>query len=283
MKCKFTTLMTALAAAGLCGASVWAANDPASSDQSGQAGQAGQSSQSGQAGQAGQAAQSMPGQAAGAISDAANSALQRIAGNPQDFLQRAYQDNQTEIQLGQLAQQKGQSQQVKDFGQHLVQGHQTLNDKLTQLASQKGIQLDTKLDTRHQMMVDRLSSLSPADFDKQFINEQVMLHRRDVALYQAAADKNTDPDVKSFAQTSVPALREHLQMAQTQASIINEAAGANKPSQSTDQQQQQQQQQPQQNPTQPQQQQQPQQNPTQPQQQQQPQQNPTQPQPQPQQ
>lgn len=225
MKRKFVTLMTAVAAAGLCGASVWAAEDPAGADQSSQSGQAGQyGQQGGQQGQGGQAGQwsGNPEQAKEAMTEA----IQRIGADPKEFLQRAYQNNLTAIQLGQLAEQKGQSPQIKEFGQHLVQGHQALNDKITQLASQKNITLEKKLDTPHQMMVDRLSGLSGAEFDKHFINQQVNTHRRDVALYQAAADKNTDPDVKSFAKSSVPALREHLQMAQTQASTINEAAGA---------------------------------------------------------
>jgi putative membrane protein len=157
--------------------------------------------------------------------------LERIAENPTQFVQRANQDNMTAIQLGKIAQEKGQSQGVKDFGKDLVKGHQSLNDKLTQLASQKSIECTNKLDMRHQLVIDRLSMFSGETFDKHFLNEQVQAHKRDVALYEQAASKNPDADIKSFAETSLPALREHLQMAQTHLTSIKEAAGAEQPKQ----------------------------------------------------
>ena len=235
MKENIVKVTFALATAGcLMATSVLAADE-----------QTGQSGQTGQAGQQGGASMQQPNQA-GSIAQAWTAA----ASSPTEFIQRAYQNNLTEIQLGELAQQKGESQQVKDFGKQLAEGHQALNTKLTQLAAQKNITLESKPDSRHQMVIDRLQQFSGTDFDKRFVNEQVMAHRRDVAFYDLAASKNTDPEVKSFAESSLPSLREHLQMAQAQATTINEAAGAEQKGGKTQEsdQQQQQQQQPQQQP-----------------------------------
>jgi putative membrane protein len=210
MKCKFATLTIASAVAGFfIGSSLVRAQE--------------QANQPSQPSETTMQENAQPGSQ---MSEAREEMLQKVAENPKEFIQRAYQNNQTEIQLGQLAEQKGQSQSVKDFGKNLVKSHQSLNDKLTKLASDKNIELSTTLDTRHQMVIDRLSSFSGADFDKRFTNEQVMSHKRDVALYEQVASKCPDADVKSFAESSLPSLRENLQMAQTQATTIREAAGA---------------------------------------------------------
>jgi putative membrane protein len=232
MKCKIAKFTAAAAAAslvlGVC--SVRADDADKGKDQAGQ--------QSGQAGQAGQAGAQI-GEAAGASTQQAE--------DPQAFIKEAYQENLTEIELGRIAQQKGQSKEVKDFGQHLIQGHQALNQKLKQLGDQKNIQVSDQLDAKHQRMVDELSTLSGADFDKKFMSDQVKAHKKDISLYQQAATKNTDPEVKSFAQDNIAALRQHLQMAQQQ-SGVSEPAGAEQKGQQQDQPQQQQDQQQQQKP-----------------------------------
>jgi len=190
-----------------------------SSDQSGQAGQSGQSAQSGQSGQSSTAStgDSAGGQGQGAIA--------QIAQDPQLFIKMAYQENLSEVKAGQAAQQKAQNQQTKDFAQSLVQDHQQALDQLKKLADQKNVQVSDQLDARRQRMLDQTASLSGADFDKQFMNQQIRAHKRAVALYQQAAQNNTDSDVKQFAQQNVAALQHHLQMAQQQGGI-SEPAGA---------------------------------------------------------
>jgi len=51
-------------------------------------------------------------------------------------------------------------------------------------------------------------------------------HKKVIALYEQAAANNTDSDVKALAQSTLPTLREHLQMAERDATTINEPAGA---------------------------------------------------------
>jgi len=171
-------------------------------------------------------AKDQPSQAGAQIGEAAGAQITQTAQDPQAFIKEAYQDNLTEIQLGQLAQQKGQGQEVKDFGQHLVQGHQALNQSLKQLADKKSIQPSDQLDAKHQRMVDECASLTGADFDKKFVGQQIKAHKKDISLYQQAAAKNSDEDVKTYAQSNIAALRQHLQMAQQQSGAIGEPAGA---------------------------------------------------------
>jgi putative membrane protein len=106
-----------------------------------------------------------------------------------------------------------------------VQDHQQALDQLKKLADQKNVQVSDQLDSRHQRMADELSSLSGADFDKRFMNQQIRAHKRAISLYQQAAQSNTDAEVKQWAQQNVAGLQHHLQMAQQQGGI-SEPAGA---------------------------------------------------------
>jgi putative membrane protein len=162
------------------------------------------------------------------------------------FVMEAAQGGMAEVKIGELASQKGQSSSVKQFGERLVKDHQQANDKLKQIAQDKGISVPSDLG-KHQEDVDHLSKLSGEEFDKAFIQHAVKDHKKDIKKFEKEASEGEDPAIRSFASETVPTLREHLRIAQTlsenrNASIpaLNEPAGA-QPGQSQDQQQQQQQ------------------------------------------
>src|SRR5438552_2331888 len=74
-----------------------------------------------------------------------------------------------EVELGKLAQQNGQSQQVKDFGSRMVQDHSQAGDQLKAIAQQKGVQLPDQLDGEHRAMRDRLAKLQGDQFDRAYM------------------------------------------------------------------------------------------------------------------
>jgi predicted outer membrane protein len=57
----------------------------------------------------------------------------------QKFIEDAIQGNLAEVQMGQLAQQKGQSDEVKSYGEMLVTDHQANNEKAKQVANEIGV------------------------------------------------------------------------------------------------------------------------------------------------
>jgi putative membrane protein len=152
--------------------------------------------------------------------------VRATAENPTAFVKKAFEADQAEIRLGQLAQEKSSNDQVKTLAQHMIEDHQAHADKVQQLAQQKNIQVSNQLGTECQKKVDALSALTGASFDKHYIHDMVRDHKKNIALYDQAAAYNTDPDVKALAQSTLPTLKEHLRMAQRDATTINEPAGA---------------------------------------------------------
>ena len=72
------------------------------------------------------------------------------------FLHDAVQGNLAEVQMGQLAKEKGQSDAVKSYGQMLVTDHSANNEKAIALAEQNGLSAPTEPSTKQKAGYDKL-------------------------------------------------------------------------------------------------------------------------------
>jgi len=148
----------------------------------------------------------------------------------QRFVKEALEGGMAEVQLGQLAQQRGSSDAVRQFGQRMATDHGKSGDELKQLAAQKGIEVPTGLDRSHQRTYDRLSKLSGADFDRAYMKEMVADHDKDVKAFSKQAKSGSDPDIKAWASQKLSTLQDHQQQAkQVQASVSGKSSPAASP------------------------------------------------------
>jgi len=154
----------------------------------------------------------------------------KLSGDDANFVKEAAQGGLMEVQLGKLAQEKAGNEKVKEFGKRMEQDHSKANDELKKIASDKDIQLSNELDKKHQGKVDKLTKLSGADFDKQYMDAMVGDHKEDIKKFQHVADKGKDADLKKFANQTLPTLKEHLQLAESAAQQVKSASKAGKTS-----------------------------------------------------
>jgi putative membrane protein len=133
----------------------------------------------------------------------------------QDFVNRATSSNNFEIAAGNLALTKGVSQEVKAYGQHMVNDHSAVGAEMTALASSKGWSVPTSLMPKEQANLDSLNSATGAAFDALFARKMVVSHQEAIALFETASRANgvPDTDLRTFAAGKLPALRAHLQEA----------------------------------------------------------------------
>ena len=130
-----------------------------------------------------------------------------------DFMMNAAQGGMAEVQMGQLAKDKGRTEAVKNYGDRLVTDHTKANDQLKSIASKDGVTLPAQVDAKQKATIDRLSKLHGAAFDREFAKIQVKDHENDISEFQKEANQGQDTEVKSFASSTVPTLQEHLQIA----------------------------------------------------------------------
>jgi putative membrane protein len=117
------------------------------------------------------------------------------------FMKKAAKGGMMEVVMGQVAEQKGQSEDVKSFGKRMVTDHSRANDELKSIASKKGFQLPSK-----EHSVKWIS-------DKAYMDMMVEDHEKDLAEFKEEASSGSDPDVKKFADDTARMVQEHLDLA----------------------------------------------------------------------
>lgn len=132
----------------------------------------------------------------------------------QAFIKKAIEGNLAEVAVGQLAQQKGGSDGVKSFGRQLETDHAAANQKAMSVASSLGVTPPKEPSKQQKETYQKLSKLSGAAFDREFIKEAVADHKKDIAEYEKEAKRQNDP-AATYANETLPALHNHLQMAQS--------------------------------------------------------------------
>ncbi|MGJ5180839.1 DUF4142 domain-containing protein [Bradyrhizobium oligotrophicum] len=131
----------------------------------------------------------------------------------QRFITEAIEGDMSEVAMGKLAQQKGQSDQVKQFGQALAQDHGDHLQKAQQLASQNGMTAPSEPNKQQKAIYKRLDGLSGTQFDQAFAKAMVSDHQKDIKAYQKQAAVNSP--LSDFAKETVPVLQRHLDMAKS--------------------------------------------------------------------
>ena len=129
-----------------------------------------------------------------------------------DFVQKAAMSDMYEVEAGKIASQKGQSAPVKGFGQMMVDAHSKTTEELKGIVQSEKIRVDlpTKLDAKHQKLIDDLNAASNEEFDKTYAKQQVDGHEDAVSLFDSYAKRGDNAALKQFAQTTLPVVQKHL-------------------------------------------------------------------------
>ncbi|WP_018621087.1 DUF4142 domain-containing protein [Spirosoma luteum] len=128
-----------------------------------------------------------------------------------EFAMKAANGGMMEVELGRMAQEKGMSKDVKEFGAMMVADHSKANEELKTLATAKNITLPATLGEDMQEDVNELAKLSGKEFDKKYVSMMVDDHKEDInAFKKAAEDNNVDPEIKAFAAKTLPTLQQHM-------------------------------------------------------------------------
>lgn len=130
------------------------------------------------------------------------------------FAKKAAKIGMTEIETGKLAQARGGTSGIKEFGAMMVKDHTKIADQLKAVAAKENIELPTALEGKHQKLYDKLAALEGTAFDQEYIAAMVEGHQKAVALFKDAAANCSDPELKKFANNNLSALELHLKHAE---------------------------------------------------------------------
>lgn len=131
----------------------------------------------------------------------------------QKFMTQAIQADLAEIQMGKLAQQKGGTPEVKQFGQRLVSDHSADLEKAKSVAQSMGMTPPAQPSAKQKADYKKMSGLSGKRFDQQFARDMVQDHKKDVSKFQQESKKSGP--AANYAQQALPVLQQHLKIAQS--------------------------------------------------------------------
>jgi len=130
-----------------------------------------------------------------------------------DFVTVAASAGMAEVKLGQLAVERASSDDVKKFGQHMVDDHTKANKELMTIIEKQKITVSKDIDRKHQTAIDELSKLKGAEFDRAYMAQMVKDHEEAVKLFEGQAREGQDAELKAFAAKTLPTIKMHLEMA----------------------------------------------------------------------
>jgi putative membrane protein len=147
--------------------------------------------------------------AAAALTCAAASALAKPA--PQ-FLHEALKGDNSEIQLGRMAQSRAARPEVRDFGRTLEQDHGQARQQALEVARQLGVRPTEEMMPEARREQQKLRHLSGAQFDREFVRYMVEDHRKDIRDFEEQS--HGDGPAAQLARQTLPTLHKHLEMAE---------------------------------------------------------------------
>ena len=131
------------------------------------------------------------------------------------FLTDAMKGDNSEVRVGKLAQDKGSSQGVKDFGKMLADDHGKHKDQVAQVATALNVPATDETKAEADAVYGKLQGLSGAEFDKAFVSAMIDDHKKDIDAYQQEAGSGDATQVTDLAKQTLPTLKKHMQTAQS--------------------------------------------------------------------
>jgi len=128
------------------------------------------------------------------------------------FVKKALEGGMAEVQLGQLAAEKGSSDDVKQFGQTMVTDHTKLGDQMKVVAQQLSVTAPAGMSKKDKELMAKLQSLSGSEFDNAYIVAMVKDHKKDAEDFKSEAQQTQNPAVQQVAQQGEQVIDRHLEM-----------------------------------------------------------------------
>jgi putative membrane protein len=118
-----------------------------------------------------------------------------------------------EVQMATSALTKAKSPEVKRYAQMMVDDHTKANNELKAWAGKKGVKLPDVMSEDMQKKYYDIERDSK-DFDKDYIDEMVDDHKKDIDKFEKVAKDANDQEFKTWAANTLGTLRHHLEEAE---------------------------------------------------------------------
>lgn len=129
-----------------------------------------------------------------------------------EFVENAAASDMYEIEAGRVATERAKSGEVRELARQMVEDHRQSSDRLkAALPPELRDAVPSSLDTRRRSMVEHLHSARSEDFDKMYVDQQVMAHKEAVTLMRHFSENGDDAVLRRHAEMALPMIQGHLE------------------------------------------------------------------------
>ena len=149
---------------------------------------------------------------AAAVTSNATSTLSPVDYN---FVAQANLGAPFQIVSGRVAEQKATTANIRDYAHLMVVTHIPVVDDLNAILQRKRITAPpvTLLQGAYDTMIASLKADTGVALDRDYVQGQVDYQKGNAALFRYEIQYGADPDLRAFAQRTLPKIEDHLQRA----------------------------------------------------------------------
>ena len=133
-----------------------------------------------------------------------------LAEKDAQFLNDVAASNMAEIKMAQLAQTKGNSQDVKDIAKMLETDHSAVLSEVKSFSSNRSVTLPAEEKPEAKDHYNMLNGKTGKEFDKDWVEHMIDGHKKSIAKFEGAQTDLNDADLKTWVSNTLPKLRTHL-------------------------------------------------------------------------
>ena len=147
---------------------------------------------------------------AGLLSASAGMACAAATPADRAFVAKVSQGGMFEVQAGQIADRKGSTPDIRDFGAMEAHDHAPVGDKLKAVAGREGISFGSDLNADFAGKLAKLKSLSGLAFDQAYMEQTSAIHAADGAAFANEAMDGGSADFRAFAAETHRIVERHI-------------------------------------------------------------------------
>ncbi|HEY1943756.1 MAG TPA: DUF4142 domain-containing protein [Roseiarcus sp.] len=132
-----------------------------------------------------------------------------------NFVAQANLGTPFQIASGRIAEEKATTANIRDYAHLMVVSHKPVVDALDAILRRERVTAppNTLLQGAYDAMIASLKADRARTFDRDYVDGQVDYQKGNAALFRYEIQDGTDPDLKEFAQRTLPKIEDHLQRA----------------------------------------------------------------------
>ena len=118
-----------------------------------------------------------------------------------------------EARLGQMAEERGRDESVKEFGRRMARDHTELRKQWLTMISNSGMKYKSGMGPKHREKLDYLQQFSGREFDREYMTLMTKHHRGYVSYFSKEGRAANYSGVRRAVNRAIPMLQQHFQLA----------------------------------------------------------------------